>query len=139
VIPLDGDRMRSADQKTTSPAWGSRLAVTSSNGDSSRVMQMEDAMKARCLVVAMVLTSAVAGAKEPLSIRVSPGFSFAPANIVIRTSVEPDAENRSLEVIADSAEFYRSSTITLEGDRAPKTMMVEVAAFHRVITNSLRC
>jgi hypothetical protein len=28
-------------------------------------------------------------------------------------------------VIADSAEFYRSSTITLEGDRAPKTMMVE--------------
>ena len=30
-----------------------------------------------------------------------------------------------MEVIADSAEFYRSSAITLEGDRAPKTMMVE--------------
>jgi hypothetical protein len=49
-------------------------------------MQMEDAMKARCLVVAMVLTAtAVADAKEPLSIRVSPAFSFAPANLVIRT------------------------------------------------------
>ena len=96
------------------------------HGDSSRGMQREDAMKARCLVVAMVLTAtAVAGAKEPLSIRVSPAFSFAPANIVIRTSVEPDAENRSMEVIADSPEFYRSSTIALEGDRAPKTMMVE--------------
>jgi len=95
-------------------------------GDSSRGMQREDAMKARCLVVAMVLTAtAVAGAKEPLSIRVSPAFSFAPANLVIRTSVEPDAKNRSLEVIADSAEFYRSSTITLEGDRAPRTTMVE--------------
>ena len=83
-------------------------------------------MKARCLVVAMVLTAIpVARAKEPLSIRVSPAFSFAPANIVIRTSVEPDAENRSIEVIADSAEFYRSSTMTLEGDRAPKTMMVQ--------------
>ena len=83
-------------------------------------------MKARCLVVAMVLTATpVARAKEPLSIRVSPAFSFAPANIVIRTSVEPDAENRSIEVIADSAEFYRSSTMTLEGDRAPKTMMVQ--------------
>jgi hypothetical protein len=58
------------------------------------------------------------------SVRVSPAFSFAPANL-IRTSVEPDAENRSMEVIADSAEFYRSSTITLEGDRAPKTTMVE--------------
>jgi len=89
-------------------------------------MQMEDAMKARCLVIAMVLAAIpVAGAKEPLSIRVSPAFSFAPANIVIRTSAEPDAENRRMEVIADSAGFYRSSTITLEGDRAPKTMMVE--------------
>jgi hypothetical protein len=94
-------------------------------GHSSRVMQMEDAMKARCLVAMMLTATAVAGAKEPLSIRVSPAFSFAPANLVIRTSVEPDAENRSLEVVADSAEFYRSSTITLEGDRAPKTMMVE--------------
>ena len=74
----------------------------------------------------MVLTAtAVTGAKEPLSIRVSPAFSFAPANLVIRTSVEPDAENRSMEVIADSAEFYRSSTIGIEGDRAPKTMMIE--------------
>ena len=95
-------------------------------GDSTRVMQMEDGMKARCLVVAMVLAATpVAGAKEPLSIRVSPAFSFAPANLVIRTSVEPDEKNRSLEVIADSSEFYRSSTITLEGDRAPKTTMVE--------------
>ena len=83
-------------------------------------------MKARCLVLAMVLTAtAVARAKEPLSIRVSPAFAFAPANLVIRTSVEPDAENRSMEVIADSAEFYRSSTIGIEGDRAPKTMMIE--------------
>ena len=83
-------------------------------------------MKARCLVVAMVLiATAVTRATEPLSIRVSPAFSFAPANLVIRTSVEPDAENRSMEVIADSAEFYRLSTIALEGDRAPKTTMVE--------------
>jgi methionine-rich copper-binding protein CopC len=56
---------------------------------------------------------------------VSPAFSFAPANLVIHASVEPDAENRSMEVVADSEEFYRSSTITLEGDRAPKTTMVE--------------
>ena len=30
------------------------------------------------------------------------------ADLVIRTSIEPDAENRSLEIVADSAEFYRS-------------------------------
>ena len=77
------------------------------------------------LVTALLTATAVAGAKDPLSIRVSPAFSFAPANLVIRTSVEPDAENRSLEVVADSSRFYRSSTITLEGERAPRTMMVE--------------
>src|SRR4030095_5975139 len=83
-------------------------------------------MKARYLVVAMVLTAtAVARATEPLSIRVSPAFSFAPARLVIRTSVAPDAENRSMEVIADSPAFYRSSRIALEGDRAPKTIMIE--------------
>ena len=83
-------------------------------------------MKARCLLLAMVLAAApVAGAKEPISIRVSPAFAFAPAKLVIRASVEPDAQNRSMEVIADSAEFYRSSTITLEGDRAPKAIMLE--------------
>jgi hypothetical protein len=87
---------------------------------------MEGSMKTRCVVFAVVLTAnAVVGAKEPLAIRVSPAFSLAPANVVIRTSVEPDPENRSIEVIADSAEFYRSSTIPLEGDRASKTMRVE--------------
>jgi hypothetical protein len=76
--------------------------------------------------VAMTLAStAVGGAKEPVSIRVSPAFSFAPANLVIRASVEPDTQNRSIEVIADSDEFYRSSMIQLEGDRAPKTMSFE--------------
>ena len=82
-------------------------------------------MKARCLVAMVLAATTVAGAKEPLSIRVSPAFSFAPANIVIRTSAEPDTENRWMEVIADSAEFYRSSTITIEGDRAPRTMTIE--------------
>jgi hypothetical protein len=50
---------------------------------------------------------------------------IAPANLVIRTNAEPDAENRSMEFIGESAAFYRSSRITLEGDRAPNTTMVE--------------
>jgi hypothetical protein len=83
-------------------------------------------MNARYLVVGMMLTATtVTGAKAPVSIRVSPEISFAPANVVIRASVEPATENRSIEVIAESGEFYRSSTIPLEGDRAPKTTMLE--------------
>jgi hypothetical protein len=72
-----------------------------------------------------VMTTAVVGAKEPLSMRVYPAVSFAPADLVIRTSIEPDANNRAMEVVADSGEFYRASEIQLEGDRAPKTTTFE--------------
>jgi hypothetical protein len=83
-------------------------------------------MRTRSLMLGMMfIATAVAGAKEPLSIRVSPAVSFAPANLVIQTSIEPDIDNRSMEVVAESADFYRSSTITLEGDRAPKTTRFE--------------
>jgi len=71
------------------------------------------------------IATAVAGARESLSIRVSPAFSYAPANLVIQTTMEPDTDNRSMEVVADSGEFYRASTIALEGDRAPKTTRFE--------------
>ena len=83
-------------------------------------------MVARCLVLGMTfIATAVAGAKEPVTIRVSPAFSYAPANLVIQTSVEPADDNRAMEVIADSGGFYRSSTIALEGDRAPRTSRFE--------------
>jgi len=83
-------------------------------------------MKARYLILGMmVAATAVAGANQPLAIRVSPAVSFAPANLVIRTQVDPDADNRSLEVVAESADFYRSSTVPLDGDRAPKTTQFE--------------
>src|SRR6185295_12070508 len=43
----------------------------------------------------------VLSAKEPVSIRVSPAVSFAPANLIVRTRLEPDADNRVLEIVAD--------------------------------------
>jgi hypothetical protein len=87
----------------------------------------EKAMGVRAWVfgLALITTTGVV-AKEPLSIRVSPAMSFAPATLVIRARVEPDADNRAMEVIADSEGFYRSSAIQLEGDRAPKTTTVEL-------------
>jgi hypothetical protein len=89
-------------------------------------MPREAVMKARYFVVGLTLAATtVAAGNQPLAIRVSPAVSFAPANLVIRTSVEPDGENRSLEVIADSGGFYRASGVTLDGDRAPKTTQFE--------------
>ena len=74
-----------------------------------------------CVCALAVMTNTVVGATEPLSMRVSPAVSFAPANLVIRTTVEPHADNRGMEVIAESNDFYRSCAVQLEGDRAPKT------------------
>ena len=83
-------------------------------------------MGLRVLVLGLAIaTTAGVGANESIAIRVSPAMSFAPANLVIRTSVEPDADNRVMEIVADSEEFYRSSTVQLEGDRAPKTTAFE--------------
>jgi len=83
-------------------------------------------MSARgCVCALVVMTTMVVGAKEPLSMQVYPAMSFAPANLSIRTRLEPDADNRGMEVIAESADFYRSSAIQLEGDRAPRTATFE--------------
>ena len=89
-------------------------------------MPLEGAVNARFLVLGLMLTATAAvGANPSLGIKVSPAVSFAPANLIIRTSVDPDADNRALEVVAQSADFYRSSTVTLDGDRAAKTTQFE--------------
>ena len=77
-----------------------------------------------CGVLALVALPVDAG--EQLKIAVSPAQSFAPALLRVRVRVEPSVDNRSLEVIADSGEFYRSSEIQLEGDRSPATIDLEL-------------
>jgi len=86
----------------------------------------EMAMNFKTWTIGLVMAATtIGGAHESLSMRVSPAASFAPANLVIRTRVEPDAGNRAIEVIADGENFLRSSTMQLEGDRAPKTTVFE--------------
>ncbi len=86
----------------------------------------EMSMRARvCVFGLAAFMTTVVGANGPLSIRVSPAISFAPANLFIRITIEPDAHNRALVVAADSGGFYRSSAVQLEGDRAAKTTTFE--------------
>jgi hypothetical protein len=77
----------------------------------------------------MVMAGAVIplGAHEPdrLALRVTPAIGFAPANVSVRAMIQADPENRSIEIVADSDEFYRSSAIQLEGDKAPHTSTFE--------------
>jgi hypothetical protein len=66
-----------------------------------------------------------AGDADRLSMRVSPQVCFSPATLVVRATIASDADNRVVLFVAESPEFYRSSEIQLEGDRAPRTSVVE--------------
>jgi len=59
-------------------------------------------------------------ALEKLQLQVSPAVSMAPASVMVRTIIAPDAENRQLEIVADSENFYRRSVVDLDGETAPK-------------------
>ena len=84
-------------------------------------------MRVHVFASVLFLSSAVSiNANEPLTMAISPAQSFAPANLTIRVHVEPDADNRALEVVAESDDYYRSSRIQLDGADAPRTISVEI-------------
>jgi hypothetical protein len=43
----------------------------------------------------------------------------------VRAFVEPNDDNRSLEIVAQSPEFYRSSHVDLDGRNSPRMAVVE--------------
>jgi len=84
-------------------------------------------MKRLLLICGLLPLAAMpVGAGDQLKMTVSPAHSFAPAVLRVRVSIEPSAANRSLEVIADGDQFYRSSEIQLEGDHSPATFNLEM-------------
>jgi hypothetical protein len=70
----------------------------------------------------MILAVLPVDGGEPLKLAVTPAQSFAPGNVKIRARIEPNAENRTLIIVADGPDFYRSSDFQLDGDQAPKTV-----------------
>jgi hypothetical protein len=74
----------------------------------------------RMWLFGLALSTATLGAAgDPVSIRVNPSVAIAPTMLAISVRVAPQAENRALEVVVDSDEFYRLSRVQLDGDRAP--------------------
>ena len=75
-----------------------------------------------CVVMGMIAVPAAAG--ESLAIRVMPGAGFAPSDVIVESLIEPHTRNRSVAVEIDSANFYTSSTTELEGERAPRAVVM---------------
>ncbi len=73
----------------------------------------------------MLTTTLPLGAGERITMKVSPAVAFAPANLIVRATVIADADNRAVQIIAESEDFYRSSELQLNGDQAARTSMFE--------------
>jgi hypothetical protein len=78
----------------------------------------------RVAILAVTVTTLLAGARsiqgnQPLTLQVSPAMAAAPAVINVRAIIEASDDNRALEVVAQSTDFFRSSRVELDGRDAP--------------------
>jgi hypothetical protein len=80
----------------------------------------------RSWLFGLALSTATVGAAGPVSIKVNPTVSVAPALLAIRVNVEPQSENRALEIVLDSNDFYRLSRVQLDGDHAPTVSELKI-------------
>jgi hypothetical protein len=63
-------------------------------------------------------------ARAALWLRVSPAVALAPASVRIEVVIDRHDDNRVLRIAIDSGEYLRSSSIGLDGARAPRVHSV---------------
>jgi uncharacterized protein (DUF2141 family) len=80
---------------------------------------MRNLILAALTTLGLAAVNGDANASEKLSLRVTPNVSSAPGNVIVQATIVRDADNRWLHIEADSGSFYRSSSIQLDGDKAP--------------------
>jgi hypothetical protein len=83
-------------------------------------------MRIRILAMTAALGAVMpASANDRVALKVTPWVSFAPADLYVRATVDQHQDNRAIQIIAESDDFYRSSEVELPGQRAPRTTMIE--------------
>src|SRR5262245_34595319 len=80
-----------------------------------------------CLALAAIFSAPVA-ARAPLSVRVSPHIATEPATLVLQIVVEPNTENRGMQISIDSEDYSRRSFVQLDGDEAPRVTSMELSS-----------
>lgn len=73
----------------------------------------------------LVTLSSTLDGRDALRMDVTPAVARAPAVLTVRVTVAPEPDNRTLEVIAESADFFRSSQVQVDGDRASALNVVQ--------------
>jgi hypothetical protein len=87
-------------------------------------------MKKLALLVAASCTSVLVAAgttdgHQPLTLQVSPTMVAAPAFVRVRAVIEGSDDNRSLEITAQSPNYFRRSSVDLDGRNAPPLAVFE--------------
>ncbi len=72
------------------------------------------------LLGAVTLNSATA-----VRVEVWPSIARAPAVLTVRVRVAPASDNRALNVVAESANYYRSSAVELDGTESDAVKVFE--------------
>jgi hypothetical protein len=62
--------------------------------------------------------------EKTVAVRLTPSVAFGPVDVRALVQVEPHPENRLLRITIDSAEYYRSTDIQLDGTDAAKSHFV---------------
>jgi hypothetical protein len=76
-------------------------------------------------VVCVCLGGTALEGDQSLRLDVSPAMAAAPAFVRVRAAIEASDANRALEIVAQSADFFRSSRIDLDGTHAARTEVFE--------------
>ena len=72
-----------------------------------------------------IIGAATIPAKEIVEIRMPGRYYSEPATVRIMISVEPNSANRRLTVEADGDSYFRSSELTLDGEKGQRLHTVE--------------
>jgi hypothetical protein len=91
---------------------------------------MEMLMKKLAIVAAAFCTCLLVAAgstdgDQPLRLQVSPTTARAPAFVRVHAVIEESDDNRSLEVTAQSPDYFRRSRVDLDGRNAPPLEVFE--------------
>ncbi len=95
------------------------------------MLQANEAMDANMRTTFWLCMSLVAiayplRASDRLKISVTPMYSFAPSTLRVVVKLERSAENRAIEIFAESEDFYRSSEFSLDGEESPAIVELNV-------------
>jgi hypothetical protein len=86
---------------------------------------MHKILSATIICSFMLLAASTLSGGETFRLRVSPAVGSAPGFLTVRVNIDAVADDRLLEVVAESPDFYRSSQITIDGRNASRLSVFE--------------